>query len=133
MQTRCCDQRIAGTGSVDRGRKPASGAEVKLPQHNTAEQDGRCNDPRKSSWLAESELAPDYRRAYDAPLVTSECEHNSGSVDQGGFLLRDIGMNLAAVRLHSLDAMLADPLYWFLIGGPAVILAIAALYFYSKA
>ena len=27
----------------------------------------------------------------------------------------------------------ADPLCWFVIGGPAIILAIAALYFYSKA
>ena len=48
-------------------------------------------------------------------------------------MLRDIGMNLAAVRLRDLDDMLADPLCWFVIGGPAIILAIAALYFYSKA
>ena len=52
---------------------------------------------------------------------------------QGGFVLRDIGMNLAAVRLRDLDDMVADPLCWFVIGGPAVLLAIAALYFYSKA
>jgi len=31
------------------------------------------------------------------------------------------------------DKMLGDPLCWFTIGGPAVILAIAALYFYRKA
>jgi len=48
-------------------------------------------------------------------------------------VLRDIGMNLAAVRLRDLDDMLGDPLCWFVIGGPAIILAIAALYFYSKA
>ena len=48
-------------------------------------------------------------------------------------MLRDIGMNLAVTRLRDLDDMLADPLCWFVIGGPAIILAIAALYFYSKA
>jgi hypothetical protein len=48
-------------------------------------------------------------------------------------VLRSFEPNLADVRLHSLDDMLADPLCWFVIGGPAIILAIAALYFYSKA
>ena len=66
-------------------------------------------------------------------MATSECDHESGSVDQAGFVLRDIEMNLAAIRLPHLDDMLADPLCWFVIGGPAIILAIAALYFYSKA
>ena len=66
-------------------------------------------------------------------MATSECDHESGSVDQAGFVLRDIEMNLAAIRLRDLDDMLADPLCWFVIGGPAIILAIAALYFYSKA
>ena len=46
-------------------------------------------------------------------------------------MLRDIGMDLAVIR--DLDDMLADPLCWFVIGGPAIILAMTALYFYSKA
>ena len=46
-------------------------------------------------------------------------------------MLRDIGMDLAVIR--DLDDMLADPLCWFVIGGPAIILAIAALFFYSTA
>jgi len=45
-------------------------------------------------------------------------------------VLRDIGMDLAVIR--DLDDMLADPLCWFVVGGPAI-LAMAALYFYSKA
>ena len=49
-------------------------------------------------------------------------------------MLRSFGPNLADVSLRDLDdKMLADPLCWFVIGGPAIILAIAALYFYSKA
>jgi len=49
-------------------------------------------------------------------------------------VLRTFEPNLADVSLHDLDdKMLADPLCWFTIGGPAVILAIAALYFYRKA
>ena len=50
-----------------------------------------------------------------------------------GFVLHDIRATLAAARLRDLNDMLADPLCWFVIGGPAIILAIAALYFYYKA
>ena len=68
---------------------------------------------------------------YDAPLATSECEHNSASVDQGGFGLRDIGMNLAAISLRDLDDMVADPLCWFVIGGPVIILVIVAVFLFQ--
>ena len=48
-------------------------------------------------------------------------------------MLRSFEPNFADVILHDLDDMLVDPLCWFVIGGPAIILVIAALYFYFKA
>jgi hypothetical protein len=51
----------------------------------------------------------------------------------GGFVLHSFEPNLADVSLRGLDDMIADPLCWFVIGGPAIILATAALYFYLKA
>jgi len=48
-------------------------------------------------------------------------------------MLRSFKPNLADVSLDGLEGWLPDPLFWLSIGGPAIILAIAALYFYSKA
>jgi len=48
-------------------------------------------------------------------------------------VLRSFKPNLADVSLDGLEGWLPDPLFWLGIGGPAIILAIAALYFYSKA
>jgi len=48
-------------------------------------------------------------------------------------LLRGFEPNLADVSLADLDDWLTDPLFWFGIGGPAILLAIATIYFWRMA
>jgi hypothetical protein len=44
-------------------------------------------------------------------------------------VVRSIGTNFAAASLPNSDDWLTDPLFWFGIVGPALLLAIAFLYF----